>query len=267
MTFSTNSDRFAAPGPLGTTNLRAALASARAAEVESANATKNEAHVAAVSQFVAPECAVASAPVTPKHVVEPVENPLLETACPSGLVLGSQIHTPKGLVSVEVLEVGDQVLTVDGAPATVQWVGRCHVPATGSLAPITFAPGMLGNTTPLTVSPMQRVLVSGPSVEKISGTHEALIAAYALVDGESIQRVEGGTVTYVMVMLEEHQLIWAESAQVETFFPDLDALLALPPNLVSRFCQSFPTIAETPEMYGPQVRPILHQLEDVAREI
>lgn len=287
MAFAHRVSRFAAPGPFGSMNLRAALASARAADAISPPPPMPQ-QIQVRSSFAHPadpEAGPARGPVTPKALQDPEAGPATDRivpkapvskapvapmrsmtrgAGPSGLIAGTLIETEAGRIPAEQIAVGDRVLTADDGAARVLWTATIQVPAMGDEAPVRFARDVLHNDSPLIVSPTQRVLISGPEVVRFNGTRDALIAAHALVDGRAISRVEGGTATYILILLDRHHLIWAGNTLVESFYPDLDRIAALPNDLLTDFARHVPDIAEDPSGYGAPVRPVLHDLEAVA---
>ena len=135
---------------------------------------------------------------------------------------GTLIRTPAGEVAVELLEIGDQVLTVDGRSVPVRWIGRQTVSTIFAnkdrVLPIRIRAGALVDNVPsrdLLISPDHAVLVEG-----------ALIQAGALVNGSSIVRERNvpGIFTYYHIELDDHSLILAENTPAETFVDNVDRL-------------------------------------------
>ncbi len=130
---------------------------------------------------------------------------------------GTHIATPTGPVPVEDLSIGDLVMSADGKPVPVKWMGRQAVRArhgvSESLEPVRIAAGALGNGLPvrdLTVSADHGMILDG-----------LVINASALVNGSTINFVplsefEDGLV-YYHVETEDHDVILAEGAAAETF--------------------------------------------------
>ena len=101
---------------------------------------------------------------------------------------GSLIATPRGEILVEDLTIGDVVLTHDGRPVPVKWVGRQNVMrifgAADRLKLVRFSAGCLSDGLPhsdLTVTTDHAMLVDG-----------VLCQAGALVNGDTITRVPLG---------------------------------------------------------------------------
>jgi hypothetical protein len=128
---------------------------------------------------------------------------------------GTLIATPTGERAVETLEVGDTVLTADGATRTVRWLGRQSVLSRFANPvrnyPIRIAAGALGARLPrrdLFLSPDHALLLD-----------DVLVHASALVNGSSIARVmdPGERFTYWHIETEDHTLVLAEGCAAETF--------------------------------------------------
>ena len=134
-------------------------------------------------------------------------------------VEGTLIQTARGLVPVECVRPGDRLQTLDNGLQPVIWAGRRKVCGLGSMAPVRFEAGTVGNRRKLLVSPQHRMLIRGASAELTFGEPEALAAAAHLVNGRTIRRVRRPLVTYVHVLCEDHQVILAEGAPSESLFP------------------------------------------------
>lgn len=134
-------------------------------------------------------------------------------------VAGTRIATPAGEVPVETLVPGDLVLTHDNGPQPLRWIGRRRVEATGAFAPIRIAANTFGRHRALLVSPQHRVLIRDARAELLFGDADVLIAAQDLVNDHSVRRVEGGTVDYVHILFDAHQVVFSEGLATESFLP------------------------------------------------
>lgn len=128
---------------------------------------------------------------------------------------GTMIGTPAGERSVEALQAGDLVTTLDGSAKKVKWIGhRTYEAEFGAseafVRPVLFRAGSLGGGLPtrdLKVSPQHAMLIDG-----------VMVPAGALVNGVSIVRdTTLADVTYFHVELDSHEAIFAEGAATETF--------------------------------------------------
>ena len=133
--------------------------------------------------------------------------------CPGTLIL-----TERGEVPVETLAIGDQLVTGDGTPEPIVWIGRRSysgrfVSGRPSLLPVRICAGALGDGLPrrdLLVSPLHAMVLDG-----------RLVPAGLLVNGRTIRRVEHvAQLDYVHLELPRHAVIWAEGAASESFLDD-----------------------------------------------
>ncbi len=131
---------------------------------------------------------------------------------------GARIATIRGARAVQTLAVGDLVVTRDHGLQPIRWIGRRTVPAIGHFAPVRIRPGVVtGLERDLLVSPQHRMLFRGYRAELLFGESEVLMAATHLVDGHSVTVEEGGLVTYIHLMFDQHEIIYAEGAATESF--------------------------------------------------
>lgn len=167
---------------------------------------------------------------------------------------GTRIETPGGPRPVEDLQVGDRVITADHGAQTVRWTGARQVAGLGPFAPIRFETGAIGNARPLRVSPQHRMLITGWRAEILFGQSDVLVAAKHLVNGTTIRPDPGPSVTYLHVIFDRHEIVFAEGVPTESLhlgsvamgaldraardevlslFPDLDRGLA---PATARYC-------------------------------
>lgn len=146
---------------------------------------------------------------------------------------GTEILTPNGVVKVEDLCVGDLVETLDQGEQPIRWLEHTTLTAQ-SLAdrpgqrPICIRAGALGAGRPakdLVVSPMHRMLVRSPIVQRMFGADEVLICAKQLLalDGVDYAPLSEGVV-YYHVMLDQHGILIANGCESESFYPGPEAL-------------------------------------------
>jgi hypothetical protein len=131
---------------------------------------------------------------------------------------GTLIATPIGARPVEMLAIGDLVLTAFGAHRAVRWIGKRSyagrfLAANPAVQPIRFRSGSLGHGLPrrdLLVSPQHAMVLDG-----------LLIPARCLVNGTTISEERGlDRVDYVHVELDTHDVLLAEGAPSESFLDD-----------------------------------------------
>ena len=135
---------------------------------------------------------------------------------------GTRILTSTGEVSVENLKIGDTVLTHDGRPAPIRWIGRQTVSRMFAdelrVLPIRVKANSLAEGVPsrdLLVSPGHALFTDG-----------VLIHAGALVNDTSIVRESNVpvTFTYYHIEVDDHALILAENTPAETFIDNVDRI-------------------------------------------
>ncbi|PWJ20392.1 peroxidase family protein [Jannaschia seohaensis] len=173
---------------------------------------------------------------------------------------GTRLATARGQVPIEMLRPGARVWTLDHGLRTVRWVGRTEVRAEGRLAPIRFAPGALGNARALEVSPQHRMLVESSLSELFFGAAQVLAPAHAFLGRPGVTRRTGGTVTYIHLLFDRHEIVLAEGIPSESFHPGPVALSAMDRATRAELLALFPSLAR-PDAYGPSARPSLKPAE------
>lgn len=178
----------------------------------------------------------------------------------------TRIATPTGWRAVEALRPGDLVLTQDGLPAPVLWIGRRQLDARQlaqdpALRPIRLREGAFGNERPLALSGQHAVWV--PEGE---GEGALVRACHLARTGWGGARVMAGVraVHYFHLLLRRHSLVLAEGAWVESFWPGPFALESLDLRqrcaLVRALHRLAPVVFEDQPIephYGPRVCEVL----------
>ncbi len=175
-------------------------------------------------------------------------------------VAGTLIRTPNGQVPVEILQAGDLVLTRDHGPKKLRWVGQTRRRGLGSNAPIVFETGVLGQHSTVAFSPNHRVLVKSPYVEMLFESDEMLVKAAHLVNGATIRRRERlSKVTYCHLLFDQHEIVFANGLQSESYHPGNETLGAFDTDTKDEIITMFPMLSLAP--YGPTARPCLKARE------
>jgi len=175
----------------------------------------------------------------------------------------TRIATPGGSRLIMDLRPGDRILTRDNGPQPVVWTG--HRRMTGArlyamphLRPIRFKSQALGFDRPdqdLLVSPQHRMLVRGAAAMALFNTPEVLVAAEDLLNDQTICVDHAlREVTYVHVMLEAHNVVWANGLETESFHPSNTALDTLDPVQRQGLLGLMPELAGNPHSYGDYAR-------------
>ncbi|SFT11490.1 Hint domain-containing protein [Sulfitobacter marinus] len=141
---------------------------------------------------------------------------------------GTMIATPDGDRLVESLTPGDMIMTHDNGPQPLKWrgartlsfsVGEHH-----PQQPIEFKPDALGPGLPrhrLIVSPQHRILLH-------DGDREVLAPALGFVGVPGVRKMRGmRAITYHTLLLPNHEIITANGALVESFYPGRVAMEVL----------------------------------------
>lgn len=146
-------------------------------------------------------------------------------------VAGTRLATPEGWRPIETLAVGDLVMTQDHGMRPIRWIGSTTCPAEGAFAPIRIRKGALGQGLPsrdLLVSPQHRMLLRSRIAERMTGAREVLVPAKKLLSLPGIDVVlDRAAVTYLHLMFDEHEIVFAEGALTESLLPGPQAIAAL----------------------------------------
>lgn len=176
---------------------------------------------------------------------------------------GTMIRAAGGERAIEDLRPGDRIQTMDNGLEEVLWTGQrrmtgARLHAMPHLRPIRLRGGALGVGRPdrdLLVSPQHRMLVKGPAAQALFNTDEVLVAAEDLVNDHSVIVDHAlREVTYVHVLLDRHQVIWANGLETESFHPSNTALETVAPEQRAGLLQILPGLADNPFAYGDFAR-------------
>lgn len=174
----------------------------------------------------------------------------------------AMIATPAGHRPIAELRQGDRVLTRDNGPQPVLWVGQTTLSGLAlrqhpHLRPIRLRRDALDTGLPdedLCVSPAHRILVTGARACALFGCDEVLARAGDLVDYQRIApdfALHG--VTYVHLLFDAHQVIFANGLATESFHPALAPAATLRQHRFALSQLGLDWFAR-PEAYGPTAR-------------
>ncbi|MFE3838582.1 Hint domain-containing protein [Pseudogemmobacter sonorensis] len=176
---------------------------------------------------------------------------------------GTLLRTPAGAAPIESLRPGDLIQTKDNGAQEVLWTGSrrmsgARLYAMPHLRPVRLRSGALGSGRPegdLLVSPGHRMLVRGAPARALFNCEEVLVAAGDLVNGGSIA-VDAGLreVSYRHLLLERHEIVFANGLETESFHPGATALDVLDPGDRDRLLALMPDLARDPMLYGAFAR-------------
>jgi len=101
-----------------------------------------------------------------------------------------------------------------------------------------------------------------PIAQIRAGDHAMLVPALNLVDGRDVRLIEGGTVTYVHLLFDGHELIQSEGCWTESLLPGDMALNALLPHARAEVCALFPELEQAPQKTRSR-HPVMRRYEAV----
>ena len=172
------------------------------------------------------------------------------------------MRTPAGEVPVESLCPGDLVMTKDEGAQPLRWIGQRRVEAQGEFAPICIAANTFGDHRQLLISPLHRVLIRDSLAEMLFGESEVLVAARDLVNDHSVRRIEGGTVDYVHILFDRHQVVFSEGLETESFLPGPQIAHSFEADMIGEIVALFPDLDPlTGHGYSPSARRTLRSFE------
>lgn len=142
---------------------------------------------------------------------------------------GALVATPHGDRSIETLQAGDLVMTLDRGAQPIVWAGA-FTPSLlefqffSCLRPITITRDAFGPGQPqrdMIVSPQHRFLIKSDLAALLFGEDEVLAPAINLVNGVSVRwTLTPSPVTYRHLLLEKHELLIVDGTATESLYPD-----------------------------------------------
>ncbi len=151
---------------------------------------------------------------------------------------GTPILTDRGEIPVEALKVGALVQTLDHGLQPVRWIGKAthraaELRADPKLSPIRIQAGALADGLPMTdlvVSRQHRILLRSKIAGRMFGVEEVLTQAKNLLPAAGVSMVEGAApVTYLHLLLDTHEVIFAAGAPAESLLLGEQTYAALKP--------------------------------------
>ncbi|MGL5009979.1 MAG: Hint domain-containing protein [Paracoccaceae bacterium] len=176
---------------------------------------------------------------------------------------GTRIMTPEGARLIESLRPGDLIQTKDNGAQAILWTGKrrmsgARLYAMPHLRPVRIRAGALGVGVPdgdLLVSPQHRMLVKGSAARALFYSTEVLVAAEDLLNDHSIMVDQTQReVTYIHLLLEAHNIIFANGLETESFHPSNTALETIEPVQREGLFGILPGLADDPRAYGDYAR-------------
>ncbi|WP_312524950.1 Hint domain-containing protein [Paracoccus sp. (in: a-proteobacteria)] len=194
--------------------------------------------------------AVPNSALDPDAAFEIDESEIGDIVC---FAAGTLIETLNGEVAIEMLSVGDSVLTKDNGAQAIRWISSTKVSAAAlaknpKLRPIRIAAGALGNNTPakdLLVSPYHRVLIRSAIAQRMFGAPEVLVAAkqLLLIDGVDVAH-DLAEVTYYHMLFDRHEVVMSNGAETESLFTGPEALKTIGAAAAEEVFSLFPELRD-----------------------
>lgn len=172
---------------------------------------------------------------------------------------GTKIEGDCGEKLIEHLSVGDRVRTIDGRLKEIRWIGSTHISsarqkANNKLCPIRIPAGAFGWGVPrrvVKVSRQHRIVVESPICVRMFDRRRIFVSAKELCGhfGVAIER-SFSPVIYYHLLLDGHDVLHADGALMESFFPGPLALAGLTDQDRSAIRSIFPGLryGRTPEL-------------------
>ncbi|MDU8913534.1 Hint domain-containing protein, partial [Aestuariicoccus sp. MJ-SS9] len=173
---------------------------------------------------------------------------------------GTRILTPSGERAIERLQVGDAVCTMDNGAQPIVWIGcrkvaHAELQSSESLLPILIREGVLGAERDLLVSRQHGVLFGSDHLARAAHLAEFMPGV----------RVAKGKrhVTYIHIMFEAHQIIFAEGVPSESFYPGPMAMKMMAKDARRELETLFPqlgkigSLEDAAKSYGATARPFM----------
>ncbi|MEO0390712.1 MAG: Hint domain-containing protein [Pseudomonadota bacterium] len=163
---------------------------------------------------------------------------------------GTKITTNRGSVDVSALAPGDMILTRDNGFQPLKWLcattlGAARLRAEPDLAPIHIQAGAIAPGVPcddMWVSPQHRMLITGWRAELLAGDAEVLVPARALKNGTTITQPGALKVQYFHLMMDQHEVIYAQGAPSESLYARELALTEITDQRRSELIRLFPDL-------------------------
>jgi hypothetical protein len=191
---------------------------------------------------------------------------------------GTIIETERGAVEVQDLVTGDMILTLDHGFQPLRLVMKRTLSSVNlkeypKLFPICILAGALGDGLPkrdLLISPQHRFLTNSPIAKRMFGSEQVLISSKKMTVLPGIFVNDGvDEVEYVHLVMDQHEIIFAENTPTESFFCGPMALRGLESEAVDELEIIFPELKQ--KNFLPQeIRPIpsgRRQKQFVARQV
>jgi hypothetical protein len=162
---------------------------------------------------------------------------------------GAMITTQRGELPIQMLEVGDRVVTRDNGMQPVRWVGKTQMflhdfQAEPHLLPVLIRQGSFGRDLPerdMMVSPNHRILVANERSSLRFSEREVLVSAKHL-SVHGVHTVQSSGTTYVHFMCDRHEVVLVNGIWTESFQPEDQSLKSIGNAQRLEICEIFPEL-------------------------
>jgi hypothetical protein len=184
---------------------------------------------------------------------------------------GTLITTHRGEVPVDMIAVGDRVVTRDNGIQTVRWLGKTQMylqdfQMEPHLLPVFIQQGSLGKGLPerdMMVSPNHRILVQSARSSLKYEEREVLVAAKHLA-AQGVHTVQSSGTKYIHFMCDRHEVVLSNGVWTETFHPDDTSLKGIGNAQRLEILELFPELkTEAGRASHGTARPVLKRVEAV----
>jgi hypothetical protein len=183
---------------------------------------------------------------------------------------GTYITTPLGERPVEDLIAGDLVITRDHGLQAIRWIGHkvisgARLFASPELRPIEIKKDAFGPAQPsraMLVSPQHRMVINSDLAARYYGSQELLVPAKALTPNAYISKTDVKRTTYIHMLFDHHEIIFANGVATESFHPNKAVMNGLEQIVQDEICNIFPDLRTGISAgYGPTALPALSVTE------
>ncbi|NDW52214.1 Hint domain-containing protein [Aliiroseovarius sp. PrR006] len=159
----------------------------------------------------------------------------------SGISANTMVETARGAVPARELQADDQIPTLKGRLAPIQWLGHSAMSKTQKVSPIRFPEPTNGQSGAL-LTPRSLVLVDHPLCEMLTG--EAQVVCLANMLAEVGQAEVDVTVSPMMVhiLLDKTEMIRCGDYWVESLIPEIDVIRRDAPDAAEEILEACPKL-------------------------
>lgn len=156
---------------------------------------------------------------------------------------GTKILTPSGYRKIETLIRGDLVVTAQGEPKPIVWIGQTQASVEDmrrdpDRRPIRIKANSISPGVPssdLDVSAQHRIAIQNPHAALLFGEASVMVRAKHLAGSIAEILMPRAPVSFFHLLLDEHDMVIANGLETESFQPSLRNYLGLPPRMKKTF--------------------------------